>query len=292
MVWLTSENPCLAATSRRPLPRPRGRPPRWWNRSHGTPDGGDGAPSTCGRPTHRCRCAACRPFPPRPSTAASGRRWSGRCSRRGGAARRAVPGPSGTRRASPAVWKSPPAGGWTARRPSLAPVSRRVLARVGDRVDDDVREVVVGEPVQHFAAGSLPGDHARRLEDLQMLADQRLWHARGRRPVRARSAAIRAIAARWRSARARPARAAVRRRRRESPAAAGRGIREPNVTGPAPPCSWARPRSDGQPFHLRHRRPSALRKTSPWRESSPREVPDSGIPPLERAIGCPPLSHA
>ena len=46
-----------------------------------------------------------------------------------------------------------------------------------DRVDDDVREVVVGKPVQHFAAGSLSGDHTGRLEDLQMLADQRLRHA-------------------------------------------------------------------------------------------------------------------
>ena len=57
--------------------------------------------------------------------------------------------------------------------------SRRVLAGVGDRVDDDVRKVVVGKPVEDFAAGALPGDHTRRLEDLQMLADQRLWHAEG-----------------------------------------------------------------------------------------------------------------
>lgn len=39
-----------------------------------------------------------------------------------------------------------------------------------------MREVVVSKSVQHFSARSLPGDHARRLEDLQMLADQRLGH--------------------------------------------------------------------------------------------------------------------
>ena len=48
---------------------------------------------------------------------------------------------------------------------------------MGDGVDDNVRKVVVNQPVQHFAAGSLPGYHTCRLEDFQMLADQRLWHA-------------------------------------------------------------------------------------------------------------------
>ena len=49
--------------------------------------------------------------------------------------------------------------------------------RRGHGVDDDVRQVVVGQPVEHFAAGPLAGDHARGLENLQVLADQRLWHA-------------------------------------------------------------------------------------------------------------------
>jgi hypothetical protein len=48
---------------------------------------------------------------------------------------------------------------------------------VRDGVDDDVREVVVGKPIEHFAAGSLSGDHTSRFENLQMLADQRLRHA-------------------------------------------------------------------------------------------------------------------
>ncbi len=46
-----------------------------------------------------------------------------------------------------------------------------------DGIDHDVRQVVIDQPVEHFAAGSLPGDHARGLEDLQVLADQRLRHA-------------------------------------------------------------------------------------------------------------------
>src|SRR3954469_14037323 len=50
--------------------------------------------------------------------------------------------------------------------------SRCVLARVVHRVDDDMGEVMVGQSVQHFAAGSLPGDHTGGLEDFQMLADQ------------------------------------------------------------------------------------------------------------------------
>ena len=36
---------------------------------------------------------------------------------------------------------------------------------------------MVGQPVKNLAAGPLPGDDARRLEDLQMLADQRLRRA-------------------------------------------------------------------------------------------------------------------
>lgn len=46
-----------------------------------------------------------------------------------------------------------------------------------DGVHHDVREVMIGEPVQHLAPGPLSGNHARRLEDLQVLADQRLGHA-------------------------------------------------------------------------------------------------------------------
>jgi hypothetical protein len=45
---------------------------------------------------------------------------------------------------------------------------------VGDRVDNDVRQVVVGQPIEHFAAGPLAGNDTRRLEDFQVLADQRL----------------------------------------------------------------------------------------------------------------------
>src|SRR6202008_4678058 len=88
-------------------------------------------------------------------------------------ARRAALAPSGIRRASPTMWKSPPADGSTAR----WLWSRCVLARMRDGVDDDVRKVVVNQSIEHFATGTLPGHNARRLEDLQMLADQRLWHA-------------------------------------------------------------------------------------------------------------------
>ena len=55
--------------------------------------------------------------------------------------------------------------------------SRLVLAGVRDGVDHDMRQVMIGQPVEHLAAGPLAGDHARRLEDLEMLADQRLRHA-------------------------------------------------------------------------------------------------------------------
>ena len=48
---------------------------------------------------------------------------------------------------------------------------------MSDGIDDDVRKMVVRQPVQHFATGSLPGDDTGRLEDFQMLADQRLWYA-------------------------------------------------------------------------------------------------------------------
>ena len=84
---------------RRSTSRPDRPAPRPSFRTRGTPGGGDGGPSSGGTATHRCRCAACRAVPRRPSTAACGRRWSGRCPRRGGAVRRAVPGPTGTRRA-------------------------------------------------------------------------------------------------------------------------------------------------------------------------------------------------
>ncbi|ETW22471.1 hypothetical protein MGAST_19850 [Mycobacterium gastri 'Wayne'] len=43
---------------------------------------------------------------------------------------------------------------------------------MGDRVDDDMRKVMVGKPVQHFTARPLSGDDSRCLEDLQMLTDQ------------------------------------------------------------------------------------------------------------------------
>ena len=111
-VWLTSEKPCSRAT-RRPTSRP-GRPaPRPWSRTRGTPGGGGGVRSSAGTPTRRCRCAACRPVRRRPSTAGCGTRWSGRCPRRGGAVRRAVPGRTGTRRGSPAAPRSPRAAWWT-----------------------------------------------------------------------------------------------------------------------------------------------------------------------------------
>ncbi len=46
-----------------------------------------------------------------------------------------------------------------------------------DRVDDDVRQVMVDQPIEDLATRPFTGDHARRLEDFQMLAHQRLWYA-------------------------------------------------------------------------------------------------------------------
>ena len=91
-------------------------------------------------------------------------------------------------------------------------VLTRSLSACADAVDDDMRQVVVDEFVQHLAARPLAVHHPGRFEDPQMLADQRLGDTAARRPVRARSAVIRAVAARWRCAPVPPARAADHRR--------------------------------------------------------------------------------
>ena len=137
MVWLTSEKPCSGAT-RPPTPRPRGRPPRRWSRNCGTPGGGDGAREHRRYTDSPVSVRSVSTMPARPSPAASGRRWSGRCSRRGDAVRRAVPGPSGTRRGSPAASRSPRAAGWSGRWPVMArprPRARRRRPRCA-RGDD------------------------------------------------------------------------------------------------------------------------------------------------------------
>ena len=50
---------------------------------------------------------------------------------------------------------------------------------MAQRVKHDVSQVLVDQAVQHFAAGTFTGNHPGGLEDSQMLADQRLWHAEG-----------------------------------------------------------------------------------------------------------------
>ena len=54
--------------------------------------------------------------------------------------------------------RGPHAGAWGC--------SRLVLAGVRDGVDHDVRQVVIGQPVEHLASRPLAGDHARGLQDL------------------------------------------------------------------------------------------------------------------------------
>ena len=119
MVWLTSEKPCSRATSAAHVSTWPPCTSTVRAAQPGTPGGGDGAPSSAGTPTRRCRCATCRPGRPPPSTAGCGTRWSGRCPRRGGAVRRAAPGPTGSRRGSPAAPRSPRAAGWRARRAAV-----------------------------------------------------------------------------------------------------------------------------------------------------------------------------
>ncbi len=223
MVWLTSENPCSRATSAA----------HCLDLAALHLDGGSAHAAdqvvmvvfraAAVHATRRCRCAGCRQVPRWPSTAACDRRWSGRCPRRGGAVRRAVPGRTGTRRSSPAAPRWPPAAGWTGlpgRCRSPGPVFG-VLAGVGDGGHHDLGEVVVDEAVVHLAACAFTGHHARRLEDAQVLADQWLGHARARRRVRGRNARTRAVGARWRSGPARPAPAAGRLRCRAPDAAEG-----------------------------------------------------------------------
>jgi len=46
-----------------------------------------------------------------------------------------------------------------------------------DGVADDVGQVVVDQPVEHFAARSFAFHHTRGLEDPKVLADKRLGHS-------------------------------------------------------------------------------------------------------------------
>ena len=147
--------------------------PRRWSRRHGTPGGGDGAPSSAGTPTRRCRCAGCR----RPG---GGHRLQG-----------AVDGGQADALAAAAQFVVQFLGGAelvefsssaemaprcrVARTP--VPVTRRSSAGVGRRRRPRFGEVVVDEAVQHFPSGPLAGDHPGRLEDPQVLADQRLRYA-------------------------------------------------------------------------------------------------------------------
>lgn len=52
--------------------------------------------------------------------------------------------------------------------------SQRCVHELVDALN--VPQPLVSQPVQHFAARPLPGDHARGLEDLQMLTDHHLAH--------------------------------------------------------------------------------------------------------------------
>ena len=169
MVWLTSEKPCSSATSAAHFSAARPRPRRWRRRC-GTPGDGDGAPSTAGTPIRRCRCAGCRRRRRPPSSAGCGRRWSARCPRRAGAIRRAVPAPSGTRRRCPVARRWRRAVGWRGPRCLLTAASG--LLGVGYRVEHDIGQVVVDEPVHAPRAGAFTGDDAGGLEDAQVLADQ------------------------------------------------------------------------------------------------------------------------
>ena len=177
MVWLTSEKPCSRATSAahvstsaaRDLDRGAARPAHQVMVVV--------RPSSAGTPIRRCRCAACR----------RGRRppWLQGAVHGGQSDVLAAPAQfvvqflrraelvdvveeRGDRRALP---------GRANDRCRVTVFGSAVLGGVRDGVQHDVGQMVVDEAVEHLAAGCVRRDHARGLEDAQVLADQWLRHA-------------------------------------------------------------------------------------------------------------------
>ena len=211
------------------------------------------------------RCAARRPRRTRTASAASGRQWSARCPRRGGAAPRGSPGRTGSRRAARAARRPRRAGGWRAA--PAAPGADRVRGaqcsdsspapalprRVRDRVHHDVREVVVDEAVDDLPAVPLAAHHPGRLQHPQVLADQRLGHADARRRARARSGRC------SRSSRTIAMRTGAASARSRSPAAARVADRTRLARAPRRPARGSAPRRAPGRDCCRTRRPAPHR---------------------------------